>query len=114
MTKYKQNLAKQIGHCIAKRRQAANLTQYQVAESLGIGYEAVSRMERGVSIPTVVRLAELADVFNCGIQELIIESSTRVEDQSEQIRSMLIQLNDEDRKMILETVEKLFVRFKSA
>lgn len=114
MTKYKQNLAKQIGRCIAKRRQAANLTQYQVAESLGIGYEAVSRMERGVSIPTVVRLAELADVFNCGIQELIIESSTRVEDQSEQIRSMLIQLNDEDRKMILETVEKLFVRFKSA
>ncbi len=113
MTKHNQNLAKQIGRCIAKRRQAANLTQHQVAECLGIGYEAVSRMERGVSIPTVIRLAELADVFNCGIQELIIESSTRVEDQSEQIRSMLIQLNDEDRKMILETVEKLFVRLKS-
>lgn len=113
MTKYKQSLAGQIGRCIAKRRLAANLTQYQVAESLGIGYEAVSRMERGVSIPTVIRLAELADVFSCGIQELIIESSARAEDQSEQIRGMLTQLNDEDRKLILDTVEKLFVRLKS-
>lgn len=114
MTKSKQYLAEQIGRCIAKRRLKVNLTQYQVAESLGIGYEAVSRMERGVTIPTVVRLAELADIFSCGIQELIIESSARAEDQSEQISNMLIQLNDEDRKMILETVERLYVRFKSA
>lgn len=113
MTKSKQYLAKQIGRCIAKRRLTANLTQDQVAESLGIGYEAVSRMERGVTIPTVIRLAELADIFSCGIQELIIESSTRPEDQSEQIRSMLIQLSKEDRKIILETVERLYVRLKS-
>lgn len=48
--------AEKIGQCIAKRRLAANLTQDQVAEKLGIGYEAVSRMERGKSIPTVIRL----------------------------------------------------------
>ena len=106
-------MCQEIGRCIAKRRLTANLTQDQVAESLGIGYEAVSRMERGVTIPTVIRLAELADIFSCGIQELIIESSTRAEDQSEQIRSMLIQLSKEDRKIILETVERLYVRLKS-
>lgn len=113
MTKSKQYIAGQIGRCIAKRRLAANLTQDQVAESLGIGYEAVSRMERGVTIPTVIRLAELADIFSCGIQELIIESSTRADDQSEQIRSMLTQLSKDDRKIILDTVETLYLRLKS-
>jgi len=114
MKKSKLYLAEQIGRSIAKRRLTANLTQDQVAESLGIGYEAVSRMERGITIPTIIRLAELAEIFSCGIEELIIESSTRAEDQSEQIRNMLTQLNNEDRKMILETVERLYIRLKQA
>lgn len=112
MTKSKKYLADQIGQCIAKRRLAAGLTQDQVAEKLGIGYEAVSRMERGVTIPTVIRLADLAEVFGCGIQELLIESSVRPDDQAEQIKNMLAELNSEDRNMILETIQKLYLRLK--
>lgn len=74
MTTSKQYLAEQISRCISKRRASVNLTLYQVAEKLGIGYEAVSRMERGVTIPTIIRLAELAEIFSCGIEELLIET----------------------------------------
>lgn len=112
MTTSKQYLAKQIGRYIGLRRVSAGLTQYQVAERLGIGYEAVSRMERGVTIPTIIRLAELAEVFECGIEELLIETSNRAEDQSSQITDMLIKLSNEDRKMLLETVQKLYLRLK--
>ncbi|WP_163571098.1 helix-turn-helix domain-containing protein, partial [Klebsiella pneumoniae] len=56
-------LADMVGRAIARNRIASNLTQEQVAERLGIGNEAVSRMERGVVMPTVARLAELADIF---------------------------------------------------
>lgn len=104
--------AEKIGQCIAKRRLAANLTQDQVAEKLGIGYEAISRMERGKSIPTIIRLAELAEIFGCGIQELLVESSSRPEDQAAQIKNMLVELNYEDREIVLDTVEKLYNRFK--
>ena len=112
MTKSKKYLAEQIGKCIAKRRLAAGFTQHQTAEKLSIGYEAVSRMERGVTIPTVIRLADLAEVFGCGIQELLIESSDRPDEQAEQIKNMLAKLSSEDRNMILETIQKLYLRLK--
>ena len=115
MTNTKKYLAKRIGNSIGKRRIRAGLTQDQVAEKLGVGYEAVSRMERGISIPTVLRLAELAEVFGCGIEELLVESSSRPEDQAEQIKNMLVKLNQEDREIVLDTVERLYLRFtKSA
>lgn len=113
MNNSKQNLAIQIGRCIAKRRQEAHLTQEQVAESLGIGYEAVSRMERGITIPTVIRLVELAEIFGCGVDELLIETSTRAEEQSEQIRRMLIQLSEEDRQILMETLLRIYKRLKN-
>jgi DNA-binding XRE family transcriptional regulator len=53
-------LALSVGKAIAARRQDAGLTQEQVAEQLKIGNEAVSRMERGLVMPTVARLLELA------------------------------------------------------
>ncbi len=89
MTNHTKLNAELIGKSIAKRRLAANLTQDQVAEKLGIGYEAVSRIERGKSIPTVIRLVELAEVFGCGVHELLTESSNRPNDQAEQIKQML-------------------------
>lgn len=114
MTNAKKLNAEKIGQCIAKRRLAANLTQDQVAEKLGIGYEAVSRMERGISIPTIIRLTELAEIFSCGVHELLLESSSRPEDQAEHIKNMLIKLSKEDRETVLHTVQTLYQRlFKS-
>lgn len=51
-----EELAKSVGKAIGRQRQQAGLTQEQVAEHLDIGMEAVSRMERGLVVPTVVRL----------------------------------------------------------
>jgi transcriptional regulator with XRE-family HTH domain len=45
----------------------------KVAEHLSIGLEAVSRMERGLVVPTIVRLAELAQLFDCDIAELLLQ-----------------------------------------
>ncbi|WP_233139473.1 helix-turn-helix domain-containing protein [Aggregatibacter actinomycetemcomitans] len=52
---------KRIGKAIAKQRQQSGYTQEQVAEMLEIGNEAVSRMERGLIMPNVMRLIELAE-----------------------------------------------------
>jgi len=114
MTNAKKLDTRKIGQCIAKRRLAANLTQDQVAEKLGIGYEAVSRMERGKSIPTVIRLVELAEIFNCGVEELINESSSRPDDQAAQIKFMLSQLGNKDRDVILETIQNLYLHLKKS
>ena len=105
-------LFKTIGRTLAQRREAKDMTQDQVAEALHIGTEAVSRMERGLTMPTVQRLAELAEVYGCGIDELLIASSTRTSDQAELISQILQTLPEADRAMIVEVVQKIAARLK--
>lgn len=103
-------LAKEIGKAIAKKRGAVDLTQEQVAEHLGIGLEAVSRMERGVVIPTVARLVELADIFECNVADLLTLSSNRPSDQALHLSRTLSKLSASDRTLIVEMVEQLATR----
>ena len=104
-------LAEAVGRAIARNRISANLTQEQVAEQLGIGNEAVSRIERGLVMPNVARLMELADVFDCDIAELLTEVSSRPSDQAKHLARLFSEVSSKDREMIVEIVERLTARF---
>ena len=105
-----EELAKSVGKAIGRQRQQAGLTQDQVAEHLDIGMEAVSRMERGKVVPTVVRLAQLAQLFGCELADLLRETSNRPTEQSIVLSQQLAKLNAADREMVLEVVDKLVAR----
>jgi transcriptional regulator with XRE-family HTH domain len=100
-------LAGMIGRAIAKHRVASGFTQEQVAEALGIGNEAVSRMERGIVMPTVARLVELAEIFGCDAADLLTEASSRASDQAKHIGQLLAKLSANDRAMVIEILERL-------
>ncbi|MET3119981.1 transcriptional regulator with XRE-family HTH domain [Undibacterium sp. GrIS 1.8] len=102
---------KAIGKAISMKRASSGLSQEKVAELLGISREAVSRMETGVAIPTVVRLAELAEIFDCGIEELLIEASNRQLDQARQITDLLSGVTDQHRAMLLNVMKQLIDGF---
>lgn len=103
----KASLVKSIGRAIAARRVVAGLSQEKVSEALGISREAVSRIETGIAVPTVVRLAELAQIFDCGIEELLTEASNRELDQARQITELLEGLTEEKRTMLLGVIKQL-------
>jgi transcriptional regulator with XRE-family HTH domain len=105
-----EDLAVVVGRAIAKQRVISGLTQDKVAERLGIGLEAVSRMERGVVIPTVVRLFELADIFQCDAADLLTEASSRSSDQASHLNRLLSRLSAGDRTLLLEVFERLSTR----
>lgn len=100
-------IRKAIGHAVSRARQDAGMTQEEVAERLGIGPEAVSRMERGVGSITAERLVVLAEMFGCRSDRLLLGASDRADDQAEAIGQMLGGLPSEDRRFILDTVERL-------
>lgn len=52
------------------RRQAANLTQAQVAEILSIDRTTVTKWETGGSAPRVDMLPRLAALYKCSIGDL--------------------------------------------
>lgn len=105
-------IAVRVAESIKLCREKTGMSQDQVGELLDIGAEAVSRIERGVSIPTLTRLAELADIFKCPIEDLLGSSSTRAVDQAEYIAKLINALPTNDRTMIVDVVEQICERLK--
>lgn len=103
---------KRIGKTIAKYHQSSGLTQEQVAEILQIGNEAVSRMERSIVMPNVMRLMKLAEIFGCTASDLIAENSPRTFDQTHHVHKMMSDLHEDDRLLMLHFVERFSTRLK--
>lgn len=112
MTSNYTEIAKRVAESIKLCRERTGLSQDQVGERLEIGAEAVSRIERGISVPTLVRLAELADIFKCPIEDLLGTSSTRAVDQADYIAQLIATLPTEDRTMVVEVVQRICERLK--
>ena len=64
-----------IGHHLAELRKAKGLTQGELAEEFGYTDKAVSKWERAESIPDVVILKRIADLFGVSLDYLLQEHS---------------------------------------
>ena len=68
-----EKLKLQIGANIAVFRKRAGLTQAGLAEKLNYSDKAVSKWERGESMPDVVTLVQLAEQFEVSVNELLVD-----------------------------------------
>ena len=66
-----ENLKDRIGTNIAVQRKRAGLTQAGLAEKLNYSDKAVSKWERGESMPDVLTLIQLAEQFGISVNELL-------------------------------------------
>ena len=62
---------KATGKRLAKFRRDANLTQMEVAEHLGISFQAVSYWERGKTMPDISNLVNIARLYNVSIDSIL-------------------------------------------
>ncbi len=60
-----------IAHNIAALRQASRMTQLELAEKLNYSDKAISKWERGESIPDVLVLKTIADLFGVTLDYLL-------------------------------------------
>ncbi len=63
------------GNIVAFRKEKG-MTQNDFAEQLGVTYQAVSKWENGKSAPDIGFLPQIADIFNCTLDELFSRSQT--------------------------------------
>lgn len=80
---------------IGKLRRESKLTQLELAERLNYSDKAVSKWERGESIPDVVTLKQLADVFGVSVDYLLradhpLETNAKREYTKRQKRNYLL------------------------
>jgi len=68
-----EKLKMQIGANISAYRKRAGLTQAGLAEKLNYSDKAVSKWERGESVPDVLTLAQLAEQFDITVNDLLVD-----------------------------------------
>ena len=63
--------AKKIGEIISKKRIELKMTQKELAEKLFVTDKAVSKWERGLSLPDISLLIPLAEILNISLYDLL-------------------------------------------
>ncbi len=80
-----EKLKHQLGANVASYRKSLGLTQVGLAEKLNYSDKAISKWERGESVPDVLTLTQLAELFGVTVDDLLAdpnalpETTSRVE-----------------------------------
>ena len=84
-----------IGKFIAECRKKLNLTQMQLAEKLNITDKAVSKWERGVSMPDTSIMLELCDILCISVNELLSGEKINMENNNQKNEQLLLDMAKE-------------------
>lgn len=67
--------AQKTGSFIAEKRKEKNMSQRELAEYLHITDKAISKWERGLSLPDITILIPLSEVLNVSLYDLLTGGS---------------------------------------
>lgn len=74
---------KKIGNLIAKLRKEKGLTQQELGDMVGIGFRAVSKWERGITMPDISIINELSKILGITSDELLSGELNKTNDHKE-------------------------------
>lgn len=83
-----------LGQNIKSLRMRKNMTQGQLAELVGVSYQAVSKWESGTTLPDVSLVPRIAQIFQVTMDELFSYSIEEQEKDIESIRMQAQQLRE--------------------
>lgn len=65
-----------VANNIKTARTKLNMTQMNLADEMGVSYQAVSNWERGNAMPDISKLPELCNILHISFEELVGERTT--------------------------------------
>ncbi len=81
-----------IGKFIASCRKEKGLTQEQLAEKLYITDRAVSKWERGLSLPDADKMLDLCNIFDISVNELLYGEKIEMKDYEKKTEELLLEM----------------------
>ncbi|MEW9584504.1 helix-turn-helix domain-containing protein [Paraburkholderia sp. DGU8] len=109
-----ERFGKRIGQALAEARNAAEMTQEQVSERLGVNTETISRFERGHTLPPLGRLFELASLYGVLPETLVAGGAGRALDPGLDVSLLINELPEDDREFIRNWVAAMCARLSRA
>ena len=95
----------EIGIRISALRKERDMTQLELADKMGVSYQAVSSWERGTTMPDISRLPEISQVLGVSIDQLLGNGN-----QTEMVKNVLTQqthVYTEDNKPQLKDIAEI-------
>ena len=84
------------GKYIADCRKKKNITQEQLAEKLNITDRAVSKWERGLSLPDADKMLDLCNILDINVNELLNGEKIAMKDYEKKNEELLLELAKQD------------------
>lgn len=81
-----------IGKFIADCRKDKKITQEELAEKLYITDRAVSKWERGLSLPDADKMLDLCEILDINVNELLIGEKIDMKDSEKKTEELLLEL----------------------
>ena len=89
-----ENVKYRIGANIAAYRKRDGLTQVSLAEKLNYSDKAVSKWERGESVPDVLTLMQLAELFGITVNDLVCDPNALPEHSDSKLEKAMTQVSE--------------------
>lgn len=92
-----------VGNFIAEMRKKKNLTQQQLGDKLYVTDKAVSKWERGKSLPDITLLSKLAEIFEVEVEDILsgeINKNKKNINIDERIKELQISIETRNKKQI--------------
>lgn len=101
-----------LGRTIRYRRKQLGMTQEELAEKLGVGHQALSRIEQGHMAPKMDRLPLIATCLQCNVSDLFREKTDTSADYASRIEDLMTGLSPKKREYLYQHISGLVFMLK--
>lgn len=102
----------QLGEKIRSRRKQLGLTQEQLAEMLGVGHQALSRIEQGHMAPKMDRLPAIAQALQCTVADLFRSPDDTHASYASRLADLLSGLSNQRQEFVFQHISSLIFLLK--
>ena len=90
-----------IGNYIASKRKEKGLTQLELGNKLSVTDKAISKWERGLGLPDVAILTELAKALDTSVSNILNgEDNTKDINIDDKLESIRKEINSKNKKLL--------------
>ena len=100
-----------IGKFISKLRKEKGLTQQELGDKLYVTDKAVSKWERGLSLPDITILNKLADILDVSVSEILNGEKFQKEeiDLDKAIEEVTLQIKNNQKKILIKIIRIVLI-----
>lgn len=102
----RQELAHAVGRTIARWRTARGMTQEELAVALDVDPMTVSRFERGVTLPSLLTVQQLAGVFDVSMAQMLEDAPAPEAGDAKVIAALMKNFSHGEREFVIETLKR--------